>query len=128
MGLLGDGCSLRCPPAAGCGRAWVPIPRHWPGAGTGCMWWIRRRCTWNRHAKLDDPVFWPIVNHDNPDPAGRPESSSLPTSTFSGANTPSAANECASESPLIGAMAASLAKSVSSRALMPCLEGRRPGR
>ena len=45
-------------------------------------------------AKLDDPVFWPIVNHDNPDPADRPESSSLPTSTFSGANTPSAACEC----------------------------------
>jgi hypothetical protein len=56
------------------------------------MWWIRRRCTWNRHAKLDDPVFWPIVNHDNPDPADRPESSSLPTSTFSGANTPSTAD------------------------------------
>jgi hypothetical protein len=34
------------------------MPRRWPGADTACIWWIRCRCTWSRHASR---------------PAGRPE-------------------------------------------------------
>jgi len=38
-------------PPRGCSMwqgARVPMPRHWPGAGTGCMWLIRCRSTWKR--------------------------------------------------------------------------------
>jgi hypothetical protein len=28
-----------------------PMPRRWPGAGTGCTWSIRCRCTWTRPAR-----------------------------------------------------------------------------
>ena len=38
------GCSMS---AAALG----PMPRRWPDAGTACIWWIRCRCTWSRHAR-----------------------------------------------------------------------------
>src|SRR5690349_24681062 len=27
------------------------MPCRWPGAGAGCIWSIRCRCTWTRHAR-----------------------------------------------------------------------------
>jgi len=33
-----------------------PMPRRWPGAGTGCTWSIRCRCTWTRPARKPAPA------------------------------------------------------------------------
>src|SRR5256885_5640175 len=52
---------LPAPPARvlDVGGGWVPMPLRWPGADTGCIWSIRCRCTWTRHARHPAPARQP---------------------------------------------------------------------